>query len=71
MSAAEGRITNVFYVLGDDDDNGQGFTEQWAVGDFTVSNTPVPEPFTILGSIAALGFGAKLRKKLRGAETAE
>ncbi|GEM_PF-3737607 len=31
----------------------------------------VPEPLTILGSIAALGFGAKLRKKLLGAEAAE
>lgn len=37
----------------------------------TSQGEAVPEPLTILGSIAALGFGAKLRKKLRGAEAAE
>lgn len=34
--------------------------------DITISGEVVPEPFTILGSIAALGFGGVLRKKLKG-----
>ncbi|MEO0839051.1 MAG: PEP-CTERM sorting domain-containing protein [Cyanobacteria bacterium J06641_2] len=61
----------IAFVLGDDT-NGNGFTEAWAAGQFRFAQSDaVPEPFTILGSIAAIGFGVKLRKKLRGAEAAE
>jgi hypothetical protein len=31
----------------------------------SVSPTPVPEPFTFVGTLAALGFGARMRAKLK------
>ncbi|MEL6164166.1 MAG: PEP-CTERM sorting domain-containing protein, partial [Cyanobacteria bacterium J06628_3] len=63
----------VAFVLGDDN-GGNALNEAWAAGNFRFAASDVeqvPEPLTILGSIAAIGFGTALRKKLLGAEAAE